>query len=64
MGALYRRQGRWREALANFRRAQELDPRVPHEDGAQPQPRCAIGLLPRFYTAICWRLTRTTSISR
>ena len=34
MGALYRRQGRWREALANFRRAQELDPRVPHEDVA------------------------------
>jgi serine/threonine protein kinase/tetratricopeptide (TPR) repeat protein len=34
MGALYRRQGRWREALASFRRAQELDPRVPHEDEA------------------------------
>jgi TolB-like protein/Flp pilus assembly protein TadD len=35
MGALHRRQGRWREALANFHRAQELDPRVPHEDEAQ-----------------------------
>src|SRR2546430_9228652 len=27
IGSIYRRQGRWREALANFRRAQELDPR-------------------------------------
>jgi serine/threonine protein kinase/Flp pilus assembly protein TadD len=35
MGSVYRRQGRWREALANFRRAQELDPRVPHSDEAQ-----------------------------
>src|SRR5439155_21837957 len=35
MGALYRRQGRWREALANFHRAQELDPRVPHDEEAQ-----------------------------
>jgi serine/threonine protein kinase/tetratricopeptide (TPR) repeat protein len=35
IGALYRRQGRWREALANFRRMQELDPRVPHDDEAQ-----------------------------
>jgi tetratricopeptide (TPR) repeat protein len=35
MGALYRRQGRWREALANFHRVQELDPRVPHDDEAQ-----------------------------
>ncbi|PYI90312.1 MAG: hypothetical protein DMF03_05220, partial [Verrucomicrobia bacterium] len=35
MGLLYRRVGRWREALANFRRAQELDPRVPHDDEAQ-----------------------------
>ena len=33
-GAIYRRQGRWREALANFRRVQELDPRVPHDDAA------------------------------
>ncbi len=35
MGSVYRRQGRWREALANFHRAQELDPRVPHDDEAQ-----------------------------
>jgi Flp pilus assembly protein TadD len=35
IGTIYRRQGRWREARANFRRVQELDPRVPHEDGAQ-----------------------------
>src|SRR5207253_1072580 len=35
MAALYRRQGRWREALANFHRAQELNPRVPHDDEAQ-----------------------------
>ena len=35
MGVLYRRQGGWREALANFRRVQELDPRVPHEEEAQ-----------------------------
>jgi TolB-like protein/Flp pilus assembly protein TadD/class 3 adenylate cyclase len=35
MGVLYRRQGRWREALATFRRAQELDPRVPHHEVAQ-----------------------------
>jgi tetratricopeptide (TPR) repeat protein len=35
MGALYRRQGRWREALANFHRVQELDPRVPHSDQAE-----------------------------
>jgi Flp pilus assembly protein TadD len=34
-GVLYRRQGRWREALATFRRAQELDPRVPHHEVAQ-----------------------------
>jgi len=27
--------GRWREARANLRRAQELDPRVPHDDEAQ-----------------------------
>ena len=35
LGVLYRRQGRWREALANFRRVQELDPRIPHDDEAQ-----------------------------
>src|SRR4029077_5281315 len=35
MGALYRRQARWRQALANFRRVQELDPRVPHDGEAQ-----------------------------
>ena len=35
MGSLYRRQGRWREALANFRRAQELNPGVPDENEAQ-----------------------------
>jgi tetratricopeptide (TPR) repeat protein len=35
IGTIYRRQGRWREALANFRRAQELDPRVPNESEAQ-----------------------------
>jgi len=28
LGALYRRQGRWREALAKFQRAKQLDPRV------------------------------------
>ena len=32
---LYRRQGRWREALANFHRVQELDPRIPHEEEAE-----------------------------
>ena len=26
-GACYREQGRWREAIANYQRAQELDPR-------------------------------------
>jgi len=35
LGVLYRRQGRWREALANFHRVQELDPRIPHDDEAQ-----------------------------
>jgi serine/threonine protein kinase/tetratricopeptide (TPR) repeat protein len=35
MGVLYRRQGRWREALAILRRVRELDPRVPHHEGAQ-----------------------------
>jgi len=34
-GVLYRRQGHWREALATFRRVQELDPRVPHHEVAQ-----------------------------
>jgi len=34
-GVLYRRQGRWREALATFRRVQELDPRGPHHEVAQ-----------------------------
>src|SRR5438067_7673905 len=34
-GVLYRRQGRWREALATFRRVQELDPRVPHDEVGQ-----------------------------
>jgi tetratricopeptide (TPR) repeat protein len=32
-GYIYRRQGRWREALNAFRRAQELDPRRGHFDG-------------------------------
>jgi TolB-like protein/Flp pilus assembly protein TadD len=35
LGYLYRRQGRWREALENFRRVQELDPRIPHEEEAE-----------------------------
>jgi TolB-like protein/Flp pilus assembly protein TadD/class 3 adenylate cyclase len=35
MGSLYRRQGRWREALASFRRAQELNPGVPDDNEAQ-----------------------------
>ena len=35
MGAIYGRQGRWREALANYRRAQELNPRVPNDSEAQ-----------------------------
>ncbi len=35
IGTIYRRQGRWREALANFRRVQELDPRVPPDEVAQ-----------------------------
>ena len=35
LGCLYRRQGRWREALANFHRAQELDPRIPHGEEAE-----------------------------
>ncbi len=34
IGSIYRRQSRWREALANFRRLQELDPGVPHDDAA------------------------------
>ena len=34
LGYLYRRQGRWREARANFHRVQELDPRIPHVDEA------------------------------
>jgi TolB-like protein/Flp pilus assembly protein TadD len=35
LGYLYRRQGRWREALANFHRVQELDPRIPHQEEAE-----------------------------
>jgi serine/threonine-protein kinase len=35
LGLLYRRQGHWREALENFHRAQELDPRVPHDEEAE-----------------------------
>ena len=35
LGLLYRRQGRWREALANFHRVQELDPRIPHGEEAE-----------------------------
>ena len=35
LGYLYRRQGRWREAMANFHRVQELDPRIPHDDEAE-----------------------------
>ena len=35
LGYLYRRQGRWREALENFRRVQELDPRIPHDEEAE-----------------------------
>ena len=34
IGSIYRRQGRWRDALANFRRVQKLDPGVPHEGAA------------------------------
>ncbi|HMJ04790.1 MAG TPA: tetratricopeptide repeat protein, partial [Chthoniobacterales bacterium] len=33
-GFIYRRQGRWRDALGMFQRAQNLDPRRPHFDGA------------------------------
>ncbi|MGH8092446.1 MAG: tetratricopeptide repeat protein [Chthoniobacterales bacterium] len=33
-GYIYRRQGRWREALAAFAQARELDPRQAHFDGA------------------------------
>lgn len=33
-GYIYRRQGRWREALAAFAQARELDPRRAHFDGA------------------------------
>ena len=32
-GYIYRRQGRWREALAVFQRARELDPRISNFDG-------------------------------
>ena len=35
MGALHRRLGRWREALAYFQGAQQVDPRVPHDDDAR-----------------------------
>jgi tetratricopeptide (TPR) repeat protein len=35
MGALYRRQGRWREAMANFHRVQQLNPGVPDDQEAQ-----------------------------
>jgi len=31
--AIYCRQGRWREGLGSYDRAQELDPRQPHEGG-------------------------------
>ena len=32
-GFIYRRQGRWRDALGMFQRAQDLDPRRPHFEG-------------------------------
>ena len=35
LGYLYRRQGRWREALENFHRVQKLDPRIPHDEEAE-----------------------------
>jgi tetratricopeptide (TPR) repeat protein len=35
IGGIYRRQGRWREALATYRRVQALDPRTPHSGEAQ-----------------------------
>jgi len=34
VGLIYNRQGRWREALASFKRAQEVDPRNVHPSGA------------------------------
>ncbi len=34
LGTIYRRQGRWREAMAEFQHAQELDPRNFHGDRA------------------------------
>jgi len=34
-GDIYRRQGRWREALANFERAQALDPLNPYADAQE-----------------------------
>jgi TolB-like protein len=36
-GAIFRRQGRWHHALAHFQRAQDLDPRVPHDEVAVTQ---------------------------
>ena len=61
LGYLYRRQGRWREALENFRRVQELDPRIPHGDEAETAVHCATGRLPEFCIAICWSLPPMTS---
>jgi TolB-like protein/Tfp pilus assembly protein PilF len=33
-GGIFRRQGRWRDALTYFQRAQDLDPRYPHDEVA------------------------------
>ena len=44
-GAIFRRQGRWREALANFERAQSLDPRNPYSDATDRD-------LPGIYIAL------------
>jgi TolB-like protein len=63
MGNLYRRVGRWREALANFRRAQEL--LVFHMTRRRRRElRCTTGILPPCYTAICSRSILTASPSR
>jgi tetratricopeptide (TPR) repeat protein len=61
LGYLYRRQGRWREALANFYRVQELDPRIPHEEEAETAVALRDWKTAEFCITICWSLPPMTS---
>ena len=67
VGGIYRRQGRWREAVASFERALSLDPR--NAEHRFPSPAtiiffCVTGLPLLPVTITCWRSRRTSRIPR